>query len=477
MTTMMFEFADFVGLFLIGIISILLYFYFSKLAGPSSLPPAYNGLIPWLGCALEFGKSPLDFIAQKKEELGRVFTLYVAGERLTFITETEDFHHFFQSSCVDFQNAVQDPVMNIASVSKTSFFKYHTKMHDLVKGRLASSRLILFSDKLCDEFKNQLELLGKQGQGDLHRMIRKSMYAGVMNNLFGKNVLPVNNQEEFKKFEEKFVIFDEQIEYGARLPSFFLKEWSGAKRYLIDLFGEVVQNIKLADNKTSDDRETLLQSLLGLVKDEHRPNYSLLLLWASLANAVPITFWTLAYILHDEKVLQKLRTDLKSYFGEDGECPTITEDGLKKLTYLKWCVLEAIRLHSAGVLTRRVVKSFKINDVTIPEGDMLMLSPYWAHRNKKYFSDPWSYNPERWMEADLEKNLFLDGFIAFGGGRYQCPGRWYAILEIQMYVAMFIQRFDCKLLKECVPRPSMKHLVGTQQPAEPCPVEYRLRTL
>jgi len=42
-----------------------------------------------------------------------VFTLYVAGERLTFITEAEDFPHFFQSSCVDFQNAVQDPVMNV----------------------------------------------------------------------------------------------------------------------------------------------------------------------------------------------------------------------------------------------------------------------------------------------------------------------------------------------------------------------------
>lgn len=36
--------------------------------------------------------------------------------------------------------------------------------------------------------------------------------------------------------------------------------------------------------------QTLLQSLLGLVKDEHRPNYSLLLLWASLANAVPVRF-------------------------------------------------------------------------------------------------------------------------------------------------------------------------------------------
>ena len=30
---------------------------------------------------------------------------------------------------------------------------------------------------------------------------------------------------------------------------------------------------------------------------------------------------------------------------------------------------------------------------------------------------------KRWEKADLEKNLFLDGFVAFGGGRYQCPGR------------------------------------------------------
>ncbi|CAC5409937.1 CYP39A1 [Mytilus coruscus] len=414
-----------------------------------SLPPAYKGWFPWLGCAFEFGKNPLDFIAQKKE-LGRIFTLYVAGERLTFITDAEDFQYFFQSPFVDFQKAVQDPVLNIASVSKTSFFKYHTKIHDMVKGRLASSRLIYFSDKLCDEFRDQLTQLGKQGEGDLHHLVRKSMYAAVINNLFGKNVLPVNCEKEFEKLEEMFVMFDEQFEYGARLPSVFLKDWSSAKKYLIELFGKVVQ--KTADKK-SDDDETLLQSLLSLVQDQYKPNYSLLLLWASLANAIPITFWTLAFILHDEKVLQKLRTELTSVFGEN----------------------ESIRLRPTGIITRRVIKSFTIRDMKIPEGDMLMLSPYWAHRNEKYFPDPLMYKPERWKEADIDKNVFLDGFVAFGGGRYQCPGRWYAILEIQMYVAMFIQMFDCKLLIDSVPEPSKKHLVGTQQPEEPCPVEYRLR--
>ncbi|XP_052088946.1 24-hydroxycholesterol 7-alpha-hydroxylase-like isoform X2 [Mytilus californianus] len=386
-----------VGLILTTIIPILYCVYHVSRSKSKSLPPAYKGWFPWLGCAFEFGKNPLDFIAQKKE-LGRIFTLYVAGERLTFITDAEDFQYFFQSPFVDFQKAVQDPVLNVASVSKTSFFKYHTKIHDMVKGRLASSRLIYFSDKLCDEFRDQLTQLGKQGKGDLHHLVRRSMYAAVINNLFGKNVLPVNCEKEFEKIEEMFVMFDEQFEYGARLPSVFLKDWSSAKKYLIELFSKVVQK---TTNKKSDDDETLLQSLLSLVQDQYKANYSLLLLWASLANAIP--------------------------------------------------------------------------DMKIPEGDMLMLSPYWAHRNEKYFPDPLMYKPERWKEADIDKNVFLDGFVAFGGGRYQCPGRWYAILEIQMYVAMFIQMFDCKLLINSVPEPSKKHLVGTQQPAEPCPVEYRLR--
>lgn len=31
---------------------------------------------------------------------------------------------------------------------------------------------------------------------------------------------------------------------------------------------------------------------------------------------------------------------------------------------------------------------------------------------------------DRWNTSDFEKNLYLEGFIAFGGGRYQCPGRY-----------------------------------------------------
>ncbi|KAF3831601.1 hypothetical protein GH733_000413 [Mirounga leonina] len=54
---------------------------------------------------------------------------------------------------------------------------------------------------------------------------------------------------------------------------------------------------------------------------------------------------------------------------------------------------------------------------------MLMLSPFWLHRNPKYFPEPELFKPERWKKANLEKHAFLDWFMAFGSGKYQCPGR------------------------------------------------------
>lgn len=30
---------------------------------------------------------------------------------------------------------------------------------------------------------------------------------------------------------------------------------------------------------------------------------------------------------------------------------------------------------------------------------------------------------ERWLQIHDTKKSFMEGFVAFGGGRYQCPGR------------------------------------------------------
>ena len=86
----------------------------------------------------------------------------------------------------------------------------------------------------------------------------------------------------------------------------------------------------------------------------------------------------------------------------------------------------------------------------------------------------------------LDKGKFLEGFVAFGGGRYQCPGRWLAIAEMQLcartaspqrliarsFLIAFLGLFDIQPLTAAVSKPSTLHLVGSQEPAGPFDVAF-----
>lgn len=111
-------------------------------------PPIIKGWIPWLGCAIEFGKAPLTFIKESSEKHGEVFTFYAIGQRMTFLTDVRDFHLFFNSPQADFQRAVEDAVKNTAGINRVDFFTNHRRIHDLVKGRLSSSNLSKLTPKV-----------------------------------------------------------------------------------------------------------------------------------------------------------------------------------------------------------------------------------------------------------------------------------------------------------------------------------------
>uniref|UniRef100_A0A8C0H327 Lanosterol 14-alpha demethylase n=1 Tax=Chelonoidis abingdonii TaxID=106734 RepID=A0A8C0H327_CHEAB len=338
-------------------------------------PPCISGWIPWLGAAFQFGKAPLEFIEQARVKYGPIFTVFALGNRFTFVTEEEGIEAFFTSKDTDFEQAVQQTVQRTTSVPAEIFYRNHSRLYSMMKGKMGTSSLYLFAGTLCQELHEHMDCLGTAGTENLCDLIRSVMYPATVNILFGKGV----------------------------------------------------------------------------------------------------AFWTLAFILSHPSVYKNIMADIGSVFGKAGkENIEISEDDLKKLLLIKWCTLEAIRLRSPGAITKKVVNPIKIQAFTIPAGDMLMLSPYWVHRNPKYFPDPETFRPDRWKEANLEKNAFLDGFVAFGGGKHQCPGRWLAIMEVHMLVVLFLYKYEFILL-DPVPKESLLHLVGTQQPVGACRVQYKLR--
>jgi len=116
-------------------------------------PPLIKGWVPWLGCAFDFGEAPLNFVRESWLKHGAIFTLYAAGQRMTFLTDVNDFPLFFNSAQADFQRAVEDVGRNTSGMSKSDFFANHAKVHDLVKGKLSTSNL----HKLVPKIGRQLE--------------------------------------------------------------------------------------------------------------------------------------------------------------------------------------------------------------------------------------------------------------------------------------------------------------------------------
>ncbi|XP_044108131.1 24-hydroxycholesterol 7-alpha-hydroxylase isoform X3 [Neovison vison] len=347
----------------------------------------------------------------------------------------------------------------------------------MMKGKLGTFNLYQLTGQLTEELHEQLENLGTHGTMELNNLVRHLLYPVTMNILFKKGLFPTDKRK-IREFYQHFQAYDEGFEYGSQMPECLLRNWSKSKKWLLALFEKTIPDMKTYKS-VKNNSMTLMQTMLDIIeterKEEESPSYGLLLLWASLSNAVPVAFWTLAFVLSHPTVHETILEGISSVFGTAGKDKMkVSEDDLKKLPLIKWCILEAIRLRAPGVITRKVLKPVKILNYTVPSGDLLMLSPFWLHRNPKYFPEPELFKPERWKKANLEKHAFLDWFVAFGSGKYQCPGRWFALLQIQICIILILYKYDCSL-QDPLPKQSPLHLVGVQQPEGQCRIEFKQR--
>uniref|UniRef100_A0A8D0HM94 Lanosterol 14-alpha demethylase n=1 Tax=Sphenodon punctatus TaxID=8508 RepID=A0A8D0HM94_SPHPU len=362
-------------------------------------PPCLRGWVPWFGAAFQFGAAPLEFIEQARIQYGQIFTVFALGNRYTFVTEEEGIQVFCTSKDADFEQAVQrSGLSNVHTdwlIPSKIFYKNRSRLYSMMKGKLSTSNLHLLSGTLCKELHEHMEYLGPEGNEELCDLVRHVMYPAVVNTLFGKGICPTS-KNEIKEFEKHFQKYDEDFEYGSQMPECFM---------------------------------------------------SLILLRLSVLVLLQVAFWTLAFVISQPSIYKIIMEDLVSVYGKAGkEKIDVSEDDLKKLPFIKWCILETIRLRAPGTITKKVINPIKIQNFIIPVGDMLMMSPYWLHRNPKYFPEPEMFKPDRWKEANLEKNAFLDGFMAFGVGTHQCPGRWLAIMEIHVLVVLFLYKYEFVLL-------------------------------
>jgi len=126
-----------------------------------------------------------------------------------------------------------------------------------------------------------------------------------------------------------------------------------------------------------------------------------------------------------------------------GDTPTFAD--LPKLVYTQQVINEVLRLYPAAYLfAREALVDDVLDGYTIPASVLIFISPFVTHRDPTYWPDPERFDPDRFSPEQVASRP-RHVYFPFGEGPHICLGNNFALMEMQLILAMALQRFRLQL--------------------------------
>lgn len=189
----------------------------------------------------------------------------------------------------------------------------------------------------------------------------------------------------------------------------------------------------------------------GMSDQQVRDEVMTLLLAGHETTANALT-WTWYLLSQHAEAEDCLHAELVTVLG--GAEPTL--ERLPQLSYTAMVVQEALRLYPPiWVLSRKALADDELGGYHIPQGSMVILSPYATHRHPAFWEQPEVFDPERFTPEHVAARPHFAHF-PFGGGPRQCIGASFALMEMQAVLATVAQRFRLRLAPGALVSPEAK---------------------
>ncbi|XP_063306485.1 cytochrome P450 7A1-like [Pelobates fuscus] len=480
-------------------------------------PPLENGLIPYVGCALQYGANPLEFLRSREKKHGHIFTCKIAGNFIHFVTDPFSFssvlrsgrHYDWQkfhyaTSAKVFGHSNVDP--SASSATEDMHDKFMRAMQGEALEPLVTTMMETLQHTMLQHYTAKAtskDWISEGLYGFCYRLMFESSYLS----LFGKelnskqdpsnarqeaeNALILNAIENFKEFDK---IFPALV---AGIPIHIFKNAHSAREKLAkDLLHD---KLKKRDNISEIvSLRMFLNDCITHLNDNDKSKIQLALLWASLANTLPATFWTVFYLLRCPNALKAASDEVHRTLEKasqkpslDGKLITLSRQHLDDMPVLDSIIKESMRLSSASLNIRVTKENFTLqldkNDCyKIRKDDIVAFYPQMVHLDPDVYEDPLTFKYDRYIDENLkEKTDFqLNGrklkyyYLPFGTGKTKCPGRHLAVYEIKEFVSLLIAYFDIELVDKngkIPPLDQSRAGLGILQPTHDADFKYKLK--
>jgi len=292
---------------------------------------------------------------------------------------------------------------------------------------------------------------------DLHAESTEYAFAVLAESLLGSDI-----ERERETVRAAAEAVTDRFDMGR--PTSFLPQWlptPANRRYRrrLDALRETIRDL-VAERRAADPptdpaaADDLLGTLvaaaeLGALDDDELVDNAVTFLFAGHeTSALGLTY--ALYSLAGRPAFQdRIRAELAPIGGDPTpadlrECPALTA-----------AVDEALRLYPpVHSFFREPTEPVALGGYRVPSGVVLTLSPWAVHRDGRWWDDPETYRPERWLR-EVEEGGVAHGddrpgpaigerpeyaYFPFGGGPRHCIGMRFARQELRLAVATLLRR-------------------------------------
>ncbi|XP_042483295.1 cytochrome P450 71AP13-like [Macadamia integrifolia] len=193
----------------------------------------------------------------------------------------------------------------------------------------------------------------------------------------------------------------------------------------------------LLENKNSDfsDMPLTMDNIKAIILD----------MFAAGTDTNFITLdWGMTELIMNPRVMKKAQAEVRSIVGDRR---IVLEDDLPQMEYLKAVTKEIFRLHPPAplLLPRESMEELTIDGYVIPAKTRFFVNAWAIGRDPESWKNSEMFEPERFMESNIDFKGQDFELIPFGAGRRSCPALAFAIASLELPLAQLLYSFDWEL--------------------------------
>jgi len=422
--------------------------------------PHPNTLNVFLGNMLQLRNERIQFFLQQQKDLGNVYRIVIPTRKVMVVSDPEWIKYILVDNNKNYGKSFAYDSIKIflGNGLLTSEGEFWKRQRRLAQPAFHKEKLNLMFQNMVEQTQKCIEKLDVYADTNLSFDLSKELYKltlDIVNSTLFYNEVDNTTDTIYKLVSEGSEYITRRIDTPIQLPDWVPTPHKQREKKVLQTMDEVFFSVIDRRRKQDVQHEDLLSMLMEARDEETGETMSnqqlrdeILTIFVAGHETTQIALaWSFYLLSQNPDKLKILMNEIEQELK--GEIPTPVS--IRGLHYLKQVIDESMRCFPpAWIMGRKTIEPDVIDGYEIPAGTNVIMPIYVVHHDASIWENPDEFKPERFAIENLkEKHKY--SFFPFGGGPRLCIGNNFAIQEMQVCLAMILQKFKVEVDDNFVP--------------------------